>query len=89
MYAEFLRAGGIAQALTEGGADPNLTDTQGKQAKDYAALSEADIMKVAKGNNVAEGNNMAGTHVVIAFAIALANKSTAEKDFIEEIVPKR
>ena len=77
MYAELIRASGIKQALIDGGADPNITDSNGRQLKDYAAM------------NIEEVKNRVSGHFVVRLAIALADKDAAEKEIINDIVPKR
>lgn len=77
MYAELVRASGIAQALKDGGADPNLTDANGRQAKDYATM------------NIEEVKSRTSGHLVVRLAIAFADKEAAEKELINDVVPKR
>lgn len=77
MYAEFLKSSGLVRALTEAGADPNIRDTQGKTAKDYGALTGEEL------------KNMVGRHVVVRLAIAIARRDAAEKDIVDEVVPKK
>jgi ankyrin repeat protein len=77
MYAEFLRASDIAKVLADGGADQGISDANGKLAKDYSELNYEDLKL------------MAGGHAVVKFIIALADKDLAEKELIDEVVPKR
>lgn len=77
MYAEFLKSSSLVRALTEAGADPHIRDTQGRTAKDYGAFTGEEL------------KNMASGHVVVRFAIAIAQKDAAEKEIIDEVVPKK
>ncbi len=76
MYAEFLKSSSLVRALTEGGADPNIRDAQGRTAKDYGALTGEELKNMAIGHNT------------VGLVIALAQKDAAEKDLVDEIVPK-
>lgn len=77
MYASFLKADGIAQALKEGGADTNVRDANGRTANDYASLAGEDLQGMATG------------HLVVRLAIALADQKLAEKELINDVVPQK
>ncbi|HEV7857981.1 MAG TPA: ankyrin repeat domain-containing protein [Pyrinomonadaceae bacterium] len=77
MYAEFLKSSSLVRALTEGGADPSIRDTQGRTAKDYGELTGEGLKDMASG------------HVVVRLVIALAQKDVAEKDIVDEVVPNQ
>src|SRR5919205_368480 len=77
MYAEFLKSSSLVRALTEGGADPNARDAQGRTARDYGALKGEELQQMATG------------HVVLGLAIAMAQKDAAERDVVDEVAPGR
>jgi hypothetical protein len=77
MHAELLRSNGIADALKKGGADPDIRDANGRQAKDYAEFNSEELKMLISG------------HYIVRFAIAMADKEAAEQDIIEEVVPKK
>jgi hypothetical protein len=77
MYAEFLKSRSLVHALTEGGADPNARDAQGKTAKDYGELKGEALQQMGTG------------HIVVGLAIAMAQKDAAEKAIVDEVVPNR
>lgn len=60
MLAEYLKSSRFVSALTEGGADPNMSDAQGRTAKDYGEFTDEPL------------KDMAGDLAVVRYVISLA-----------------